>query len=116
MPDYVQSLGECIKRARITKGMTQIQLAERIGVDQRTIINIENYRGNPKFEVLFPLIRELDIDPWEVFYPEKDSGAEAMRQLRIILRECTEGEIDSLLPICRAALDVIKAKDSLSIK
>lgn len=116
MPDFVQSLGDCIKRARIAKRMTQVQVADRIGVDQRTIINIENYRGNPKLEVLFSLVRELDIDPWEIFYPEQNSGAKAMRQLHIMLLDCTEEEIESLLPICRAALEVIKAKDFISIK
>lgn len=116
MPDFVQSLGNCIKSARIAKGMTQVQVADRIGVDQRTIINIENYRGNPKLEVLFSLVRALDIDPWDIFYPEQNSEAKAMRQLRIMLQECTEEEIESLLPICRAALDVIKAKDTITIE
>lgn len=33
-------------------------------IDVRTLINIENYKGNPKFEVLYPLVRAMNIDPW----------------------------------------------------
>lgn len=61
------SLGDVIKRARLEQGLTQINLAGRIAIDSRTILNIENYNGNPKMEVLFPLIRTLKIDPWPIF-------------------------------------------------
>lgn len=50
--------------------MSQTELAEKLNLDVRTIINIENYRGNPKLEVLFPLIQELKILPEQIFFPE----------------------------------------------
>ena len=36
------SLGDVIKRARLEQGLTQINLAGRIAIDSRTILNIEN--------------------------------------------------------------------------
>jgi DNA-binding XRE family transcriptional regulator len=116
MLDYVRSLGDCFRKSRNELGLTQSQVAEKAGVDTRTVMNIENYKGNPKMEVLFPLIRTLQIDPWEVFYPELEQGSPAMRQLQLLLMESSEDEIEALLPICRAARDVLKAKEPITIE
>ena len=56
MPEYERSLGDSIKRARKRLAMTQQQIAEEAGIDPRTVMNIEDYHGNPKMAVLFPLI------------------------------------------------------------
>ena len=70
MPEYTRPLGDAVKRARGELGITQRQVADAADVDVRTVLNIENYKGNPKLEVLYPLIRSLKIDSREVFYPE----------------------------------------------
>lgn len=54
-------LGNAVRVARKDKHLSQEALAERIGVCKRTIIDIENSVGNPKFEILYPLVRELDL-------------------------------------------------------
>ncbi|MBS5432901.1 MAG: helix-turn-helix transcriptional regulator [Firmicutes bacterium] len=38
-------------------GLSQAQLADKPHIDARTILNIENGKGNPKLEILYPLIR-----------------------------------------------------------
>lgn len=43
MFEFSHSLGDVIKRARLEQGLTQINLAGRIAIDSRTILNIENY-------------------------------------------------------------------------
>ncbi|MFR8246787.1 MAG: helix-turn-helix transcriptional regulator [Roseburia sp.] len=43
-----------VRAAREEAHLSQAALAEQIGCDERTIPNIENDRGNPKFEVLLP--------------------------------------------------------------
>ena len=70
MSDYAHTLGDAVKRARGKSGLTQSEVADAANVDVRTVLNIENYKGNPKMEVLYPLIRVLKIDTKEVFYPE----------------------------------------------
>ena len=44
------SLGDVIKRARLEQGLTQINLAGRIAIDSRTILNIENYNGKDVYK------------------------------------------------------------------
>lgn len=59
MLDYAKPLADTVKRQRLENKLTQGQVADMIDVDPRTIMNIENYRGNPKLEILFPLVRAL---------------------------------------------------------
>ena len=52
MHDYVKNLAKVVRAAREEAHLSQAALPEQIGCDERTILNIENDRGNPKFEVL----------------------------------------------------------------
>ena len=48
MHDYVKNLAKVVRAAREEAHLSQAALAEQIGCDERTILNIENDRGNPK--------------------------------------------------------------------
>ena len=52
MQEFSRPLSDAVKKARSGFGLTQGQLAEKINIDQRTILNIENCKGNPKMKVL----------------------------------------------------------------
>lgn len=67
MREFSKPLATTIKRARNALHLTQNQLAEKVGIDPRTILNIENCKGNPKTKVLYPLIRFLKVDANEIF-------------------------------------------------
>ena len=54
MQDYARPLGDAVKVARNDLRLTQEQVASQINTDPRTIMNIENYRGNPKMGTLYP--------------------------------------------------------------
>ena len=54
MQDYTKSLGSAVKQARDNLGYTQARVAELADIDVRTVLNIENFKGNPKLEVLYP--------------------------------------------------------------
>ena len=56
MHDYVKNLTKVVRATREEAHLSQAALAEQIGYDERTILNIENDRGNPKFEVLCQII------------------------------------------------------------
>ena len=51
------NLGKVVRVARKRKRITQDYLAEKVGVQPRTILEIENGRGNPRFENLFVMVR-----------------------------------------------------------
>jgi transcriptional regulator with XRE-family HTH domain len=65
MPDWVparrREIGARIRRARIHAGLTQMQLAERVGRDHRTIHRWEYAHRVPSLTDLLLLADALDI-------------------------------------------------------
>ena len=51
MRNYSLSLGNELKRTREKLRLSQRKVADAAGIDTRTVLDIENYRGNPKLEV-----------------------------------------------------------------
>lgn len=109
MQEFSRPLGDVVKRARGELNLTQSQVASRIDKDTRTVMNIENYKGNPKLEVLFPLVRVLKIDPREIFHPEMRRGSPAIRQLRFLIEDCSEQEAATLIPVIDSVLSALRA-------
>lgn len=62
-----QALAIAVREARTELGLSQEKLAETLNLDTRTILNIEAGRGNPKFEILYPLITYLKIPADKIF-------------------------------------------------
>ncbi len=55
------TLGKLIKSARLEAGLTQDNLATRVGVTSRYIMAIENLRGNRGLGQLFSMSKQLLI-------------------------------------------------------
>ena len=115
MLEYARVLGDVIRNARKKLNLTQNDLAGLADVDVRTILNIENHKGNPKLEVLYPLIRELKIDPTSIFYPEKDQKNESLSQFQIFFSQCSDEEMRLLLPVCETVLSVLRSRQSIPV-
>ncbi len=108
MPEYSRILGDVVKVARERSGLTQAEVAASIDRDSRTVLNIENYKGNPKLEVLYPLVRALKIDSREIFNPEMQLNSPSLRQLQLMIAECSEEEADAIIPVVQAAIDLVR--------
>lgn len=115
MQEYSRSLGNTVKRARGKLGLTQNEVAAAADVDVRTVLNIENYKGNPKMEVLYPLVRALQIDAREIFNPEISRESPALCQLRLLIEDCSE-EANAMIPIFQAVLTALRDQNAKLIK
>lgn len=115
MPEYSRPLGDAVKLARIRLKLTQNEVADSIDVDSRTVLNIENYKGNPKMEVLYPLVRALRIDAREIFSPEMLRDSPSLRQLRILVDSCSEQDAAVLIPVVQAVLSALHSEDAIEI-
>ena len=60
------SLGEKIRQYRKSKGLTQEQLAEKIGIDNKHLSRIEKGRHMPTYHVLKKLSKVLDFDIYAI--------------------------------------------------
>lgn len=116
MSEYSRPLGDVVKRARGKLELTQNEVADAIDVDARTVLNIENYKGNPKMEVLFPLVRALRIDAREIFNPEMRRESPALRQLRLLIEECNESEAAAIIPVFKAVLNALRDQNATPIE
>ena len=107
MQDYNQALAKAVKDARTKRGLSQEKLAEILNLDSRTILNIEAGRGNPKFEILVALITYLKIPTESIFYPEADNPNQNLQKLLAVLYDCSDLDIELLLPMIQYFLDVL---------
>jgi putative transcriptional regulator len=57
-----------VREIRRQKGLTQEQLAERVGVTRQTIISTEKSRYVPSVKLALLIANELDVDVTELFW------------------------------------------------
>ena len=67
-------------------------------------------------EVLYPLVRALKIDAREIFNPEMQRETPALRQLRLLIEDCSEEEAAAIIPVFKAVLTALRDKNATSIK
>ena len=64
-----------IRAVRESAGMTQAELARRIGVTRQTLIAIEQGRYSPTLELAFQISRVFGVALEDLFqYPDHDSA------------------------------------------
>ena len=105
MPNAKDTLGVTMKNARSVSGLTQAQLAKRLGVSNRYIMLIENSRKKPSYKLLLRIVRELNIQPDLIFYPEKPSKDSRVEDLIRMLHNCDERSMKVIRATVKAALD-----------
>ena len=116
MTEYFKALGNSVKRARGKLKLTQSEVASLAEVDVRTVLNIENYKGNPKFEVLCSIVRALNLETQEIFYPEMSRQSALLTYLQQIIGECTDEEAEMLIQIVTAILTTLRSNNFQKVK
>ena len=111
MNEIKQNLATAVREARTELGLSQEKLAEILNLDQRTILNIEAGRGNPKFEKLYPLVTYLKIPTDMIFYPDSNAEMPNLQKLQTLISDCTDQEAQDMLPMVRYLLDLMRKRD-----
>lgn len=76
-----QKVGQFLKELRNKKAMTQSELAERLGVSNRSVSRWENGTTMPDFDILLELASYYDVEVGEILAGEKRSGVEKTDEL-----------------------------------
>ena len=92
-----KEIGEMIRVRRMARGMTQDDLADRIGVTASAIGLFENGKRRPKDEVAEAIADVFNIPKWAVYFSEEEVG--------VMTRNFTPQEM-MLLDIFRAVDDI----------
>lgn len=109
MQEMRENLGKVFRDARKRKGMTQEELAEQIGVQTRMILEIENGRGNPRFDNLFAAMRLLDIPSRDIFYYDR-TISDSTEKFFLELSAFSEAGQRIALSAARAVLEQLHAE------
>jgi len=64
---FMKLLSERIRQLRIEKGLTQIDVASKMGIDDSSYRKIESGRTNPTSRTLYKLAVALDVSVAELF-------------------------------------------------
>ena len=67
-------VGRNVRRARIEKGLTQEELAERAGTSQFYVSSLEAGRRNPTVVTVFELAQALGVDHLDLLRPNGESS------------------------------------------
>ena len=68
---YLAFIGQQIKKARLKKEWSQIDLAERVNIEQRLISRIESGKANITMETLLKLAKVLNIEKIDLGLKQK---------------------------------------------
>jgi transcriptional regulator with XRE-family HTH domain len=66
MKDDAKKLGENLKKLRIKKDISQIELARILSVDRSFVSNIENGKNNPTLSTITNLAKALGVSTNEL--------------------------------------------------
>jgi len=80
-----KKIGKRIAERRKYKNLTQQDLANSLGITNRTIINWENGKCLPDYSLLLPLCNELDISINELLIGEEDKEQKTNATIELIL-------------------------------
>lgn len=75
-----EKIGSFLSNCRKEKGLTQTQLAEILGVSDKSISRWENGKTMPDLSLYEPLCEALDIQISELLYAKKMSDSEKKEQ------------------------------------
>ena len=106
--NYVE-IGEKIRKYRKEKGVSQEQLAEKVGISVTHMSHIETANTKLSLPVLVSVAEVLGVGV-DALVKEKCAECEEnlVEELRELLSECNESEIRVIMDVARAAKQSLK--------
>lgn len=101
MKKDLSEVGSRIKKARKSNGISQIELADRLGISVSHMSNIENGKISVGLDIFMDIIDVLGIPADWILNGNTDSAAPIPEQAIELFADCTESEIQALLNVAR---------------
>lgn len=101
--DYFE-IGQRIRRIRKARGLSQEQLAERIGISTTHMSHIETANTKLSLPVFVEIAKILEVQTDALLYDEpKDSVSSSMAEISAILEGCDAKQARIIAEIIKAA-------------
>jgi len=95
MGNQNEKLGNIVKEARVRAGIKQAELADRLHISRRYLIDIEHDRHKPSYRLFCLLISELDLQTEAIFRSNMMIIEKEIKELTNLLHYLNEVEIAS---------------------
>ncbi len=102
MQNVLDNFAEEVRKKRKYYGYSQKQLADKLNMSSRTIIDLENKRSNPKAETILLIARELNISLDAVLFPDIKTQSVSKTVIDFFVGK-SETEIQNYILLCRQA-------------
>jgi transcriptional regulator with XRE-family HTH domain len=114
--DLRRGIGGRIAETRCYRRLTQEQLAQRIGVGVKAIINLEDGRHFPRFKTLLALSRELNVPLRDLLdqEPLTDSNNKGRGRIELLGRTLLHDLSDEFLTVAVEQLSALTKRDRAS--
>lgn len=91
-PEDLQEVGSKIRFLRKEKKMSQLELAEAIGVTQNTIYLIETGQSEMKLGKLFSIAEVLDVTPDKLLPNEAKTTSNKLFEIKYLWKQLGEAD------------------------
>lgn len=99
-------IGQAVKAARESRGITRERLAEEMNLAPRYIMSIENKGQRPSLQVFYELVSFFDISVDQYFFPDKPvEKTSRHKQLDNLLDSLSEKDLIILEATAKAILE-----------
>ena len=102
--EFSEALSKTVKKLRGNAKLTQKDVSVILDMDYRTYQHMEDGTGNPSLDKLYKVVRLFKADPRDFFYPDMTRSSTVFEQLQMILEDCTDDEIEVLIPVVTAVI------------
>ncbi len=97
-------IGQRVRRIRKARGISQEELAERVGISNTHMSHIETANTKLSLPVLVALAEALEVGTDDLLYDApRESAAAAVRELTAILENCTTGQAKVIVNLVKTA-------------
>ncbi len=108
MQNPIDSFGIALRNARKNRNLTQRELAEKLHMSVRTVIEAEQGHSNPKFETVALLAKELNISLDAIVFPDS-AVTPVSKSVVDFFSGKNETEIQKYITLCQQA-DAFKSE------
>jgi len=108
MYNPLDAFGMAVRTERAKRKLTQRKLAEKLGMSQRTIMEAEICRSNPKFETVVLLAKELGISLDAIVFPETSSPNTVPKCVYEFFKNKSETDAQKFIDLCKNAESLVK--------
>lgn len=108
MQNPLDLFAERLRAARARRNITQRQLADKLNMSVRTIIELEKCNSSPRFETVAALAQEMNISLDAVVFQDMQSDTISKNVIDFFSGK-SEKDVEKYLELCRHAEALTKA-------